>query len=90
MKALSLLGKQTVCSWAFHMKFQEMRLHVSGHLRSPPGAPEKGGKYTGFGVYHGPLALWHLGIHCLADLFPDLEYEDSNTSPHRGAPVKTL
>lgn len=56
VKILSLLGKQTVCAWVFQMKFQEMRLDVSGDLRSPPGSLEKGGKYTGLGIYHGPLA----------------------------------
>lgn len=69
VKALSLLGKQTVCAWAFHVKDQEMGLDIHGDVRSPPGSLDNGAKYMGFGIYPDlrlpcPVALpggdlWH-------------------------------
>lgn len=42
VKALSLLGKQTVCARAFHVKDQEMGLDIRGDVRSPPGSLDNG------------------------------------------------
>lgn len=54
MKALSLLGKQTACARAFHVKAQEMGLDIGGDVRSPPGSLDNDAKYMGFGIYPGP------------------------------------
>lgn len=54
MKALSLLEKQTVCAWAFHVKDQEMGLAICGDMMSPPEYLDNGAKYMGLGIYPGP------------------------------------
>lgn len=76
VKALSLLGKQTVCAWAFYFKDQEMVWRSADTQRAHLGGETI--VESAHRIWHLPqppdfLAVWHQGSAHLAELlFPYL------------------